>query len=393
MSRLHPTSSRAFSRGMSLIEIMVGMAIALVATLVIFQVFSQTSSSNRTTSSGNEAQISGNIGMFQMERDLKAAGMGFGTLSNAGGGCTVSALNSAGVAFNFPLVPVLITPGVAGVPDQIDVLYGNSSYLIADRGFGSGTPYTVTTVSSGGIQQGDLVVLTDSGKPPTVCELAEITKNSNADGLTVEHALGGYTDFYSGTVVAAAKHNLAHAAPLNANGVLYDLGPSPDPIHSSVPQAALNQWRVSNGSLTISNALGSGVATPVAEGIVHFMAQYGVDDGAGGATAGDGVISPSEWTTNAPANWSQVLAVRFALLARSPQAEKTAVTIAAPVWASGANTFTMLNLDGTPGAVGAIAAGTPWDANDWRYYRYRVFESVVAMRNMLWPKCYPVACS
>ena len=44
----------------------------------------------------------------------------------------------------------------------------------------------------------------------------------------------------------------------------------------------------------------------------------------------------------------------------------------------------MRNLDGTAGATGAIAAGTPWNANDWRYYRYRVFESVVAMRNMIW---------
>ncbi len=386
MAGLQPTSSRALARGMSLIEILVGVAIALVATLVIFQVFSSSNASNRTTGGGNEAQISGNIGMFQLERDLKAAGMGFGTLLNAGTGCTVNGKNSAGTALSFPLVPVLITPGAAGVPDQIDVLYGNSPYVVAGRSFGSGTPYGVTTVSSGGIQPGDLAILTDSGTPPTVCELVEITDNSNADGLTVQHALGGYTDFYSGSLGKVPTHNLTHVAALNVTGMLYDLGPSPDPVHSAVPQAALNQWRVSSGALTIANAMGAASANPVAEGIVHLMAQYGVDDGTGGApaVAGDGIISPSEWTSTAPANWSQVLAVRFALLARSPQAEKTAVTTTLPVWASGANTFTMRNLDGTAGATGAIAAGTPWNANDWRYYRYRVFESVVAMRNMIW---------
>jgi type IV pilus assembly protein PilW len=58
-----------------------------------------------------------------------------------------------------------------------------------------------------------------------------------------------------------------------------------------------------------------------------------------------------------------VLAVRFALLTRSPQLEKSVVA-ATPTWVGG--TFDM--------------SAVP----DWQHYRYRVFESVVAMRNMLW---------
>jgi type IV pilus assembly protein PilW len=103
-----------------------------------------------------------------------------------------------------------------------------------------------------------------------------------------------------------------------------------------------------------------------------------VDDGAAGAaTANDGIISPTEWTINQPSDWKQLLAVRFALLARGQQYEKDVVTSNAPVWDNGARTFTMFNVDGT-------SDSSPNDANDWRHYRYRVYEAIVPLRNMLW---------
>jgi type IV pilus assembly protein PilW len=373
------------SRGVSLVEVLVGVAIALVTALVIFQVFLASTTSSRTATAGSEAQMAGNIGMFELERDLKEAGMGFGTLTSmsaAGVPCAVLATNPAvgAAAFTFPLVPVMITPGGAGVPDQIDVLYGNSAYMTAGRGYGSGTTTSKTTsMSRGGIQLGDLAILANAlavsaVAPPTVCEMVEITGNASPDNFTVEHTQGGnYTSFYTGTPKVATRNRAVTQAALNGPGVLYNMGPQP----------RLNQWRVANNSLGFANLLGDNAASAVAEGVVDLKAEYGVDADAPG-TAGAGQISAAEWTTVAPADWSRVLAVRFAVLARSPQAERTAVTTAAPTWANGANNFTMLNLDGTVGTLGVIAPGTPWDANDWRYYRYRVFQGVVPMRNVIW---------
>jgi type IV pilus assembly protein PilW len=37
----------------------------------------------------------------------------------------------------------------------------------------------------------------------------------------------------------------------------------------------------------------------------------------------------------------------------------------------------MTNLDGT-------ADSTPGNANDWRRYRYRVYETVIPLRNVVW---------
>ena len=40
----------------------------------------------------------------------------------------------------------------------------------------------------------------------------------------------------------------------------------------------------------------------------------------------------------------------------------------------------MTNVDGTPDSFGDADA----DPNNWRYYRYRVYERVIPLRNMLW---------
>ena len=88
-----------------------------------------------------------------------------------------------------------------------------------------------------------------------------------------------------------------------------------------------------------------------------------------------------------------MLAVRTALLVRSRQYESSvdpntnlpfAVTPSAqnPCWAdcAGAHRFVMRNVDGT---ADAFNDATP-DVNNWRYYRYRVYERVIPMRNMVW---------
>ena len=65
--------------------------------------------------------------------------------------------------------------------------------------------------------------------------------------------------------------------------------------------------------------------------------------------------------------WERVLAVRIAVLMRTSQYEKEEVTSRNPSWANGSKEFVM------------DAAGS-----DWKHYRYRVYESIVPLRNVLW---------
>jgi len=385
--RTPPSHSRR-SLGFTLVEVLVGMAIALIGMVMMFQSMQVWEARKRTTTGGSDAQIAGSIALFSLERDLKMAGFGFGNALAMN--CTVSAYDSTRPtpAFTFSMVPVLIIDGAAGAPDTITVLYGSGTTMSSSQSFDNlNPPPTVANDSfkransRTGLLPGDLLIAADSGN--AVCGLFEITGNANADGLTVDHGAGAYINFANNQNVTAqstlaadaraqlqaqflnnsgsARYNDGTAKGVGSTGALFNLG--------TLPQ--LNVWQITNRRyLTVDNTLANQpAATEVAEGIVNLQAEYGVD------ADSNGVIAAAEWSGVAPADWRQLRAIRVALLARSQQYEQTAVTTTAPAWAGGA--FTMTNVDGT-------ADTTPGTANDWRHYRYRVYETVIPLRNLVW---------
>ncbi len=379
------TSTRVRQHGMTLIEVLVGLAIALIAMLVMFQIFTLSSERSRTTSSGNEAQIAGNLGMFQLERDLQQAGLGFHGLpsSTVGAqgsvaGCTVHAHNStlATSDFSFPLAPVQIIDGAGVVPDQVAVMYGSSPYFVPRVSFQSATNSSNRLSNRGGFQQGDNVILTDNSvtSAGAACGLVELTSTADLDNFTVNHAEStSYTHFYTGaSVTSTLNAGSGTATFVGANGWAYTLGPTP----------SRNLWRVTSAgaaspsNLVWRNTLRSDTENVVTEGIADLQAQYGVDGDAVGA-AGYGQIAAAEWSKTTPTDWTRLLAVRFGLLSRSQQYEKDEVTTVAPTWAAGSVTFAMRNVDGTTDSH-------PGGVNDWRHYRYRVYEAVVPLRNLIW---------
>ncbi len=375
-----PLRPRDRQRGFSLLEIMVGVAIGLIGIVVIFQVLAVWETRKRTTTSGSDAQIAGTIAMFNLERDLKLAGYGFGRSTFMG--CTVNAYDAlrAPNTFTFALSPVVITDGAGGAPDTLTVLWGNSAFFVADQTFTTSSDTTKRTRGRTGFQKGDLVVA--AGNSPAQCVLAEVTQNDVADlapftdGASIGHANMAYTNFYSGAVVNTRYNNPAGPGIAFTTGSLYNLGPAPQ----------LNTWQILNARTLASS---EGFRTPtasteVSEGIADLQAQYGYDNNGNNQIDCPAASAPPacEWTATltsppltAPINWSRVRAIRVALLARSQQYEKDAVTTTAPTWAAGA--FVMRNVDGT-------ADSSPGDANDWRHYRYRVYQAVVPLRNMIW---------
>jgi Tfp pilus assembly protein PilW len=95
---------RPYEAGFSLIDVMVGMVLSLIATIIIFQVFEVSQNANRASTSGGDAQQNGAAALYDMERSLRNAG--YGVNSNDG--------NPA---------PVSITAGAANMPDSITLTY------------------------------------------------------------------------------------------------------------------------------------------------------------------------------------------------------------------------------------------------------------------------------
>ena len=73
------SSPRRRALGLSLVEILVGVAIGLIGIVAIFQAVAVWSKHTATTSAGGDAQVAGTLALFNIERDLKQAGHGFAT--------------------------------------------------------------------------------------------------------------------------------------------------------------------------------------------------------------------------------------------------------------------------------------------------------------------------
>ena len=134
-----PTHRAGVERGVTLIELMVGMLIGMLAVLVISQVLLVSEGQKRTTSAGADAQVNGALSLYAIQRDIQTAGYGF-TSSPAIVGCPISArFNGAAPAgFVGTLAPVIITPEASrpagSVGDSIRILASSkTSYSVPTR--------------------------------------------------------------------------------------------------------------------------------------------------------------------------------------------------------------------------------------------------------------------
>src|SRR6185369_4736466 len=88
-ARTHITT-RSRSSGLTIIEILVGVAIGLIGIVAIFQAVAVWSKHTASTSSGGDAQVAGTLALFNIERDIKQAGHGFGRAQTPVMGCNVA---------------------------------------------------------------------------------------------------------------------------------------------------------------------------------------------------------------------------------------------------------------------------------------------------------------
>jgi type IV pilus assembly protein PilW len=306
----------------------------------------------RALSSGGEAQVSGTVATFQLERSLRNGGSGFGASDRLG--CTVNA-SDGGTPFTFPLVPVRIVDGAGGAPDQVAVLSGSSTspsstYVVQSTDAGQ-----TLLDSRGGLEVDDLAVITQAA--PGVCRLLHISAvtpaGTGSANPLVLHAAG--FGRYSGAT--------AIVLPFQAvDSTIHNLGKTP----------TLTTWTVNNNTLVAADRLSNHDPNSwgdVVDGVVDLQAEYGLDT--------DGDTRIDTWQAADPADWTTLRLIRFALLIRGQARQSQPVTTVAPSWAGG--DFVMRNVDGTAdsGLTGAAA-------NNWRYYRYQVQEASVPLRNVIW---------
>ena len=116
-------------RGFSLVELMVGIGVGLLSTVVIATILSNSERQKRSSSSGTDAQIAGSLALHELERTIKDTGYGL-TTDMGGMGCALQARFDTGV--NLPgapanLEPVRITADKDGKPSTLTLMHSTAT--------------------------------------------------------------------------------------------------------------------------------------------------------------------------------------------------------------------------------------------------------------------------
>jgi len=343
--------NRDHAKGFSLVEIMVGMALGLLTVLIIMQAFSVFENQKRTTTATSDAQENGLMAVVQLEQEIRNAGIGL--TNSAALNCTkiLSYYNGVTPAPGMPsgsggMAPVSITDGGATGSDTITMLRGTN--------FLGAIPSTITaTMPSSsaelnvsrttGFSNGDLILLTQGGN----CTIMQVTQVQDS--------------------ALKIQHNPGSSALYNPSASFYNTAPGDTwPAYTTGAQAQnfgsliTNTYSIdANYSLQIVDT--SGTVTTLVKDIVSLQAQYGIAN-AGSQNVSNWVDADatSGFNTLDSSKVKRIKAVRITVVARSGKKEATNVTTGAP---GGVNISTL---------------------PDWQKYRYRVYTTIIPLRNVIW---------
>ena len=399
------TVNRSAHRGFSLVEILVAVAIGLIGTVIMFQLFAVSEGQKRTTVSGGDAQQNGAIALYTMERNLRNAGHGYAALIRLG---QPAYGWDAGAGVARPtryFRPLIITPGAD--TDSIEVNYSNYTGVSVGIPIGNdwnpgaaAVPNTIFLSTTAGFSQGDILVVCSfptAITPNNTCIHTQVTDvragqvdvNAFPDpitragriGPTEFNPVGGFSASLAPVVALDGKvmpPNYISGTAEDFLATAYNIGWNP----------VSRRYSVQAGRLLETDA--GGPAQEFADGIVSLRAQYGLDLDANGSVeawvnprgnTGDPLSSHTPnhllFDITSPAtiaaSWSIVVAVRVGLVTRSGVMEKTEVESRSkiPFWIN-------------DGAASASGPEFTVPAGDGKRYRYQVVETVVPFRDAIW---------
>lgn len=402
-SCLKTARCRCGQAGVSLVEVMVGLIIGLIASLVVMRSFSASENFRRNVNGSADATQTMALVGARLNMLIEDAGAGF-VQGRHIWGCRVMATRNGVALLPVPTLPepfahfpgaLRVMPvGVLDGGDGADVL------LVISASSGSGNrdiPFDsngrVLTVSNpngvGLLKPSDkvddlfLVVPQDVAGDPADCQVVQAAAGAGGGAALVDATLGLRVIPSIAQSASAAAYT---AIPLNMESTSYGalavvggvssvfhLGREATPVFSLVTVNAYAE-------LVEHDLLQRRGLQSFGENIVLVKARYGLDNGIGGS-ANDNVID--QWVSPGEAGWTlaelmngkeateqkidQIKAIRIGLVVRSAQvvssdARLTQITL-------------FDDLSGTRRVVRDLSA-------DEQRYAYQVFDWVIPLRNM-----------
>lgn len=339
--------SVARQRGVSMVELLVGLVVAALIALTAFSSSVVFGAAQRQAVSASATTAGLVTTLASIKAEIAAAALGFA----GDGGTTCSRLNRAragaivsdGAAF----LPVAVARSASSPFDALSIARATDSKAAAPVRLAANVGNASVSVPLRGwlpLQPGQQVLI-----KPAVSD----------DPCTVREVLST-----SAAVPGGAPYTVS-LAPVPAPGFT---GPVEYSTESSMSVlGAIEQRSIAvepPGRLRLTSEHLGGSVT-LAEDVVAWRVQYGVVDVTGGANV-IWVDPTGEWAVLDVAHAARVRALRLGLLARSPQREKGCLATT--------------DLPRLFGEVIDVSASYP----NWQCHRYRRAETVVPLRNLVW---------
>jgi len=362
-------------RGLSLLELIIGMMVGMMVVYGTIKIYAVSDGRNRSVGSKNNTQMGISVAAHALERDIILAGRGFSHFaSDPVLGCNVEVYNknASTNSITFPLYPVYIKDGGDG-PDEIHVFYGNSPVRVIPEEIGESTRFTKEVANKGGFLTGDKALLVKESESGAVnealCQIVEITGRDEDDDdqaiAVFSHApKDTYRSDYTKSSVSSSSTMSADAGTGMKDftgGYIFSLGPAPVLHRWSVESNVLDEALFRENMIPHENFNKNPPKKEMALDIIDLQAEYGYFTSNCSAMVWK---KPEELNNQANTDWKNVVAVRFALLARDPHFRTDPYEAKNPIWSGGE--FKM-----------------PTRGIDWRHYSYAVREVVVPLRNYI----------
>ena len=340
----------AFTRGLSLVELMVGLVVGLLVSLAAggsAQLFNATQRQGLGVGSGS---VNAASALAAIKGDVANVGLGF--FGDSKYGCaslnlsTGITLRSNGAVFS----PVQATR--SGANDVLDIVYGS------EVSAGAAVPLALSSTGSDATLASLL--------PATVGQAVLLAPLDGVSSCTVRSVTA------TTVPTAADKQLLSFGAAGSHNQVAFTT-PVTYPAKSLAALLGTLQWNrysVASGNLVITRVLDGSTAI-LLRNVIALRIEYGTSAAAAGSTTLDAWQDPSDvgWTAIGSGNIARVRALRIGIVVRSAQREKA-------------------NASGTCEASSAkpvlFSNTIEPDVTDWRCYRYRSAVIVAPLRNVVY---------
>ncbi|WP_317201042.1 PilW family protein [Janthinobacterium sp.] len=381
-------AARARRRGgFSVVELMVSVVIGLLALMFATRLVANSEKTKQASLGGSDAMQNGMVALFSVSNDAAQAGWGLNdplisgcnTVFSDTAGFALAGATRGGVAVTPLAGAVIVSNGLD--PDQLSLYSGTSmsgTGTLRVISYAGGNSIDVDR-GSYGFALNDVILVA----PETLgnnCALAQIAQDP-AGNPQLRIDAGAGQRFNTGAL----------GAPFDAyKARLFNLGPA--------AALSFHTWSVRNGFLQLRAtdlAGASQAGATVIDNVVSLKAQYGFDTRVGAAFtptsgplvaqwSGGMIDADGDGVVGGAADYQHVVALRIAVVARSKNPDKPGAdgscssTAVAPTVFSAAQPF---GVTAVPVTVNVAVAGDPVS---WKCYRYRVFETIVPLRNAGW---------